>query len=1191
MSMPIIQEKEEPTYDNLYLATVVDKALDYSNPNYNPAEGGGEEKKGCGHTEDTPSSQTEVMPSNTTMDGSLTTPSGAVKTTLLGALEAVETMDEEVETPTDKDEETHQNWEKEQRSRMMPNIPNSLGGDEHVDDNGLVYLEYTFTVDPSKYKSSNYMPINNTEGNDTQNRGKVTEESQGEHNEEIEVSVDEKTAADAYPDKAVLDYASFIDGSSFICFDEWKSVDYSKIAMDAGAKKAPTRTTCKTTFSQCRAENPLFCRFHGPKLLEKDIKTNIVASLGKGCVVSVTKDKGQKNPLTFRLTIGCPPAKKKMVQDYIHKFFSFTPGLSLKEDYKDVGGDKMSTEFDMDILKADQPPKKTESKAQAAQWETEKAKAAGKKMAVVGETPPKVEKLANEGGVPKTDMQQPPVEEEVEEKIEEKVEQPVSTTSNSKEDSEVPSTKGGHYTINEEVENYEKQKEFSDLVDKAINEGYFKNEQFQNEYDGIVADVGEDAASMEQKTEALKALMEKYKPTEEEKDKKSYEDEFNAALMEYPEGGGGSDNDAKKIEINEAFTKAFIGNDAEGMKSAIGAMKELVSDVKGKEGNKKGEGEVKKEDLSSANAPSGFHFVDDAAMKMTGEIDDLAHQNSELMSSNDNVSALYYGAQLAISGLDFYKQGLEEITAKIKKYNEVADTAFDALTLISLTKAQADQQAEYDAAKANAELSVKDFQEAVEKAKAHEVDSMKGTAADMVESIVRTTASAIFPNGKPDGVDSVEEMIDALDEDMTSHINNLLMVNGKVSYEDLSKVHSIEDKHSFGEKYKAVSSASKELESAITSFKDLIDGVKSKEGAESLKKAADGISEYSQKLKDAFAAYKMAVARIKKEVSDLAEIKKKEKKLSKDSGNDQPSQDEILDAAKKHAVDMASSDVDGSTKYYAEQIGNVISGDGFPKNVDKELPSIGSRRNLAKHYLHILKDLDGVPPSVIAALQKVVDMPKWGEKKEKKQLSQDTQGNWSGLGSKFIKPTSAKQYGTMNKGNIPYEDNPKFIDAMKKSGVMKSDELGNNIISFEVDNNGTTTIHLGTTHGDHQKTDKLVEYLEKAGFKGIEMNYEKQSGSPEMPHLIIPKQQGQAQDETPVPVNIPKGEATASADPKDAIKAKIAAMSVKEKMEKSIPLLEKKIKAEPNNEKWQKMLKQAKAYLAAHSSKDDDYLE
>ena len=1447
------------------LANALDEALDYSNPNYDPTNESQGDVEGITNDPQLPKkSDEEIKPDDTTMDKAPEVPdaitnnkeSKTVKDSLSEALDSVFAMDAVTEVPEEADDEAHHKWQAEEIKKNVPQIPESMGGGDKPDSNGLIYLDYTFTVDPAKYNSPNYQPIANAgevgknkpnaikDPNEQAANDKVDEdisveetiveaggepskgaekEAAKEANEnEKEVNsigkpIEEKKAEDEAPEKVVLDYATFIDGSSFLCFDEGTGVDYTKIVMDAGPKKPVTRQTCKTTFAQCRAKNPLFCRFHGPKLLEKDIKSAISAALGKGCVVSVTKDKGQKNPLTFRLTIGCPPAMKKDVEKIVHMFMTQNPGISSPEEYKDLGNGKQTTEFDMDILKADEPPKKNDLKGQAAQWETEKAKAKGKTMPVVGETPPKVEKLANEGGVQKTDVQQPPVEEEVEEKVEENVEQPISTTSIEKEAAEVPSTKKGNYIVNEEVENNEKQKEFSALVDKAIDEGYFRNKQFQNEYDGIVSVFGEDAFTMEQKTKALKALMEKYKPTETEEEKV----EENA---EQSTGGDGLDLEAIKAAISNSTRKLGLyiyypddykiiptdtgftvkgqtslkgANDVlEEIISAVKALgydtkgydaqsaqiefypKKPVSDVKGKEGEKKDKAEAKKEatlakvkealkgtgyengdfqyadfgdegeevyiantdkgtlevainkdgemvfgvhddyggswansaqeaiknfeenyggkanggkdssdtfakikkdlekgfedgdqqidlvksiwdivseadsndDLAkdikatlldvmeldeegyptidkdvdvgnydspmiyaihqiqslvdkhedglddSSKTPSGSHFVDEAAMKMTGEIDDLAHENPELISGDDQVSALYYAAHYAINAIDDAKKNLEEIDQKLKKMSDIPPSAANALAKKALEGVKQVQQETYDSAKANAELSVKNFKEAMEKAKANIVDSIKGTNAEMVENIVKTTARAIFPQGKPDGVETVADMIDAIDEEKVSLINDKLMVNGVVSQEDLSELHFIESKHSFIKKYKNVEKARKEFDEAVSSFKDLIDGVKSKAGAESLKEAVNGIGEYALKLKDAFAAYKMAVENVKKDVSDLAEMKEKEKKLSQSSGNDQPSEEEIKDAAKKLAIDQSYSDVDGFMNYAANEISKVISGDGYPKNVDKELPNIGSRRAMAEHYLYLLKKLNGVSPSVIAALQKVMDMPKWGEKTKKKTQSQSSSENTMDLSSDFAKYVGldTESDGRLKSASADFYPNlaNAISAALQKDGHFTNFNTTNDYDSHEL----YLSVEKKQKEGfdededepeiptDEEKSNVEYMLLHELGKVGLALDFSttKQFG-PQLTWQIVAKPKATKENTT--------AQVSQATNPESSIKAKIDAMSNKEIMEKSIPILEKKLKLEPNNEKWQKMLKIAKAYLAAHSSEDDDYLE
>lgn len=243
--------------------------------------------------------------------------------------------------------------------------------------------------------------------------GDGTEEVSEEKVEEKVVKND-KQAKDEFPEmvKVVWDYATFIDGSSFCCFDEVEGIDYTKITMDAGVKKPVTRETCETTFAQCRAQNPLFCRFHGPKLLEADIKQQIRAYLGKlgmGCVVSVTKDKGSKEKFKFRLTVGCPPALKDKVEKFVHLYMTQQPGISsAQEKMKDIGTDraKLTQEFDMDLLMADKPPKSKDTLAQTSIYRTQEYVKGNKVQPVVGDTPEEVERLANEGQGPEPQSEQ-----------------------------------------------------------------------------------------------------------------------------------------------------------------------------------------------------------------------------------------------------------------------------------------------------------------------------------------------------------------------------------------------------------------------------------------------------------------------------------------------------------------------------------------------------------------------------------------------------------------------------------------------------------------------------------------------------------------------------------------------------------------------------------------------------------------
>ena len=405
-----------------------------------------------------------------------------------------------------------------------PQMPTSMGGEEEKPDaNGLVYVTATFTVDPDKYVSNNYRPTNmgampspeadlskavsaykkpaadpneeaamsdlgSPEAKESaaqadepteQEEKQAAREADKEVEKEEEANEEEVVVAetgeiipkgkgrgkgteDEAPDKVVLDYATFIDGSSFMCFDEVSDIDYTKIAMDAGPKKPVTRANCQTTFAQCRAKNPLFCRFHGPKLLEADIRTAIKATVGTGCVVSVTKDKNSKNKFTFRLTVGCPPSKKKMVEKMVHMYLTQNPGISSStEDWNLAGKHKQTMEFAMDLLRADKPPEKADLKGQKAVITTKADKAKNTVQSVVGETAPSLEKKAAKG-----------------EKWQ---------------------------TVDEGVEN-----EWADLVDKYVHKSLLaNNEEFMDNFSKIANSF--DAAHDNGDAEGLKKALEDFK--------------------------------------------------------------------------------------------------------------------------------------------------------------------------------------------------------------------------------------------------------------------------------------------------------------------------------------------------------------------------------------------------------------------------------------------------------------------------------------------------------------------------------------------------------------------------------------------------------------------------------------------------------------------------------------------------------
>ena len=346
----------------------------------------------------------------------------SAKESLESAFKEAFVMDDD-EMPSEDEERANEEWLK--KSNRAPKIPESMRGEEKPDENGLVYVTRTFTVDPEKYMSPNYRPLKDGKpvalptdkpfekvevkeevevdsSKTPEPTPKEEKKAATEANQEMKVVEKEeetKTVQDKAEGSVVLDYATYIDGSSFVCFDEVAGIDYSKIAMDAGPKKKITRENCATTFAQCRAKNPLFCRFHGPKLLEHDIKVGITRQLkdytggAAGFTISVTKDKGAPNPMTFRVTIGCAPKQKKEVERILDQFLTLNPGISTKEKLHENDIGRLTQEFEMDILRADKPPKagdelgaawvKKRDKALAAEAEGKKVKP----MEVVGESP------------------------------------------------------------------------------------------------------------------------------------------------------------------------------------------------------------------------------------------------------------------------------------------------------------------------------------------------------------------------------------------------------------------------------------------------------------------------------------------------------------------------------------------------------------------------------------------------------------------------------------------------------------------------------------------------------------------------------------------------------------------------------------------------------------------------------------
>ena len=787
------------------LANALDEAEDFSNPNNIPDEGGeaptGEltgEVEGASipdNVEEPPRSDEAYKPDDATIDEAPVPQKGDTRTSLVAALDSI-TMDSDEDVPSNEEEDASRRYEEAQIKEGVAKLPKSLGGDDsEADENGLVYLTYTFSVDPAKYVSNNYQPIANAGAidanrpalvksaaadlfasngsNGVDELSETVELTEEEQKEEPTAAEEQKAAStadkeeakeaeDEAPESVVFDYATYLDGTSFLCFDEDNAIDYSKIAMDAGVKKPVTRDTCKTTFAQCRAKNPLFCRFHGPKLLEKDIKTTIAATIGKGCLVSVTKDKGQKNPMTFRLTIGCPPSKKKDVQNVVHQFMVNNPGISSAEKYKDLDKGISTTEFDLDILKVDQPPKGEKEKRQVIL--TEQAKKKGKKMPVVGNTPPKVEKA-----VAAPDAEQMPVEPKKAAKKPKKETEPVEepapvSTPEPVEEPPADDAEGGESASTEGQEGKpspyqvdvaaEEEKRFADLVDEAMDKGLFDIDAFKKGYDSINLD-HMTYSTLASKIDALEKLMDENdwesekemallpkannKPAEKTKGSQ-LSDSIVVPNPSAKKDGDGSESDAEShsdkpydvkqmlqalYEVNSAIPDFLVSYDASDAVTTqdpkdikihatgngdFGKMMDTLNNAFKDSGYKVEGTNVDDMHLVAASSNSAQkggsgegdepRYVDEAAQKMHQEIKSIADEEPVMIAGDDGISALYYGATSALNEMDLYKQGVNELEGKLKAFDGKKKlTAAQTLAKKSLTEALKAQKGMYDDSK------------------------------------------------------------------------------------------------------------------------------------------------------------------------------------------------------------------------------------------------------------------------------------------------------------------------------------------------------------------------------------------------------------------------------------------------------------------------------------------------------------
>lgn len=1282
-----------------------------------------------------------------------------VKDSLAEALDAI-TMDgaEEIEAkpPIGKDPEPdYSKYDEENASHIplkAPDIPPSLGGDEDKpDSNGLVYVSATFTVDPDKYVSNNYRPTNVAKAPDAaallkkrgaamksktvnpqeeaalsdlgtpeakesaaspdeptdQQEKAAAREADKEQKEEqgddsSQATKGEKSAQDEALEQVVLDYATFYDGSSFICYDEVSDIDYSKIAMDAGPKKAPTRANCQTTFAQCRAKNPLFCRFHGPKLLEADIKTAIKATVGSGCIVQVTKDKNSKNKFTFRLTVGCPPSKKKMVEKMVHMYLTQNPGItSSTEDWNLVGKHKQTQEFEMDILQADNPPKK-DTKADQALADTKKAIKAHKKQEVVGETAPALEKKAAKG-----------------EKWQ---------------------------TVDEDVEN-----EWADLVDKTVHKSLLgNNEEFlanftkiANKFDAA-HDAG-DAAGLKQALESLKEEIGKYdengdkkpeaatveaeetteetaapeaqqeqaeepkveKPVkvaamkeliantekgnggpgngEQSEDKAKLEEAFNEAIMEFPDDADG-EAFSQNLELQNKFSKAFKADDIQGMKEAIDGLKKLGNGESGftppdpqedpnfyEAWNDYNEPMLKEEfEEAKASVPEGIgndkidplisafekaikgYDYDSAKKAINGlkrigqggedmsngdggvvlpsptsvskpkeseppsqattqapsysgkahefasKLSDLQHQFKGLVDSGadasavDSINNLLTGAKMTYDKLAAEYDALDELDAQMKAVGEDSDL-FEADKTFEqklLEEAKGKTQGKINLLLDELESKIGGIEHTFAAVNKKGADKKKGQVADAVEEAIKNLGVYVYGGKRPpQGVDSVTDYLDYMKDEMES--------DGETNLSP-DEMSDIEDQYHLEDAYNATKAASKAMDDAIAAFKDKMDEIPSQgEGngtyQSDIEQLKDSILTASGELMANFASYKQALEKCKYEamaVNKLAESKKVlaggASSQGASSGGEVTKADiedffgetfDENDSGEKGSLDLWKELANNGTMYgnspshYFDAMGGWLQGLMKHKGADHPMT-----KALVKAGLNLPKGME--QSSQVGEGKKTVkpfDFDAW----QKGQKAQGTQG-----GEGETRQDLSQKVGKPFEG-LQIDIKPLISNVLSKNGMFTnfdtfddtSSEGTSHFISMEKkQKEGYDEDYDEAEAPSAEELDKLLEQMNDEFSKyGLQVkpstkmkNYGKNVYFEVGKKDSVEPSKKQAEPSTPAKSQMSDEEK----------KAKIAAMSPKQKVEAAVKIFKKKLAANPNDADAKAKLAKYEAMLA-----------
>jgi len=206
--------------------------------------------------------------------------------------------------------------------------------EDEPDKDGYVTIRREVIVDPTQYRSPNYIPI-----------------PEGVDPDTVHLPSDFQK-----PQKPISMSMGSMD-EAIHCQEA--------VAMDAAKKPAGPSVPCKTTFAQCQAKNPLLCPYHGSKLIEQDLTQQIrAAGLANASVVVQPSPRKaeQAHGKGFLIEIKCLPKDKANAEKILDNLlaqpgFKTPQGGSLKGFYTGKGGSSSWQDFfDVDLLRANQAP-------------------------------------------------------------------------------------------------------------------------------------------------------------------------------------------------------------------------------------------------------------------------------------------------------------------------------------------------------------------------------------------------------------------------------------------------------------------------------------------------------------------------------------------------------------------------------------------------------------------------------------------------------------------------------------------------------------------------------------------------------------------------------------------------------------------------------------------------------------------